>query len=399
MSDILNPAVVDASLDCRAATFENPTGARGAGGTAFGGRKGAPNRTLDRGETVVLADIDGPGTLRHVWMTFMPAPPEAMRSLWIEVFYDGASEPSVSVPCLDFFGLPMGRPVAYHSALASAQEGRGFNAYFPMPFAEHVRVELTNAGPRRVILYYQIDYTLHPKPTDEGYLHVAFRRENPTVLKRDFVIVEGLEGPGRFLGCNVGIRVIDPANWYGEGELKIYRDGDDELPTICGTGLEDYIGSAWGLGPHFGHYAGAPLIVGPNAATAPPNASVDNVDFVGFYRWHVPDPVMFSSDLKVAIQQIGAQFFFEGQEAELEAYQQTNPVAGAGWVRGLRSPLMAWGICERVDDFCATAYVYCTRPQAVPRLDVAAATADIGRKPYESPLPGEQLSAAVGPST
>ena len=58
------------------------------------------------GESVVLADIDGPGTIRHIWMTIPPAPPEVMRSLWIEVFYDGLEEPSVSVPFVDFFGLP-----------------------------------------------------------------------------------------------------------------------------------------------------------------------------------------------------------------------------------------------------------------------------------------------------
>lgn len=246
MSDIWNPAVVDTRLDCRAATFENPTGAKGAGGTAHGGRKGAPNRRIASGETVVLADVDGPGTIRHIWMTFAPAPPEVMRSLWMEVFYNGADEPSVSVPCLDFFGLPHGRPAAYHSALASAQEGRGFNSYFPMPFAAHVRIELTNSADKEALLYYQVDYTLEPAMADDvGYLHVSFRRQNPTVLKDDFVIAEGLEGPGRFLGCNVGIRVIDDCNWYGEGELKIYLDGDTDLPTICGTGLEDYIGSAW----------------------------------------------------------------------------------------------------------------------------------------------------------
>ena len=391
-----NPAYIDASLDCRAATFENPTGARGAGGTAHGGRKGAPNKRLAPGEKVVLADIDGPGTIRHVWMTFMMAPPEVMRAIWIEVYYDGASEPSVSVPCLDFFGMPMGRPVAYTSAMASAQEGRGFNTYFPMPFAEHVRVELTNSSPGPVLLYYQVDYTLEPaKPADEGYLHIAFRRENPTTLKQDFVIVDGLEGPGRFLGCNVGIRVIDEANWYGEGELKIYRDGDADLPTICGTGLEDYIGSAWGLGPHHGHYAGAPLIVGPQAKNTPPNESVAEVDYVGFYRWHLLDPVMYSTELKVTIQQIGAKFFLQGQDADLEAYDRTNPAAGEGWIKTVKPPLLAWGIAERVDDFCATAYVYCSRPQPVPRLDVDAAIADIGRKPYELPHPSEAFAGAV----
>jgi hypothetical protein len=386
-----NPALVDPSLDSRAATFENPTGARGAGGATHGGRKGAPNRRLEPGERVVLADIDGPGVVRHVWMTFPPARPEKMRSLVLEVFYDGADEPSVSVPCLDFFGLPHGRPVPYDSALTAAQEGRGFNSYVPMPFGDRIRIELVNGSERRTILYYQVDYTLQPElPDDLGRLHVSFRRENPTTLRQDFVIAEGLRGPGRFLGCNVGVRVIDPADWYGEGEVKIFRDGDDALPTICGTGLEDYVGSAWGMGAHSAPYGGAPLVVG--AGTGP------NPDFVGFYRWHVPDPVMFSESLKVTIQQIGAKFFLAGQEEDLERYEQTNPVAGGGWVRGLGPGMLAWGIAERVDDYCATAYVYCLEPQPVPRVDLGAVLADIERREYEHPLPQEQLSAVVDPS-
>ncbi|MHB8466603.1 MAG: glycoside hydrolase family 172 protein [Acidimicrobiales bacterium] len=370
-----DPAYVDPDLDCRAATFENPTGARGAGGTAHGGRKGAPSRVLDVGERVVLADIEGPGTIRHVWMTFLPAPPEIMRALTLEVFYDGAAEPSVSVPCLDFFGLPHGRPVAYQSALSAAQEARGFNSYVPMPFARHARVELVNGTSKRALLYYQIDYTLGPEMGDRsGYLHVTFRRENPTVLRRDFVIADGLEGPGRFLGCNVGIRVIDPCDWYGEGEVKVYRDGDADLPTICGTGLEDYIGSAWGLGAHATMYAGAPLVL---------SRSAGDVDLVGFYRWHLADPIMFARDLRVTIQQIGAVTFRAGQQDERVAYERTNPVAGAGWMEGRTT---TWGLCERVDDYCATAFVYARRPQPVARVDVAAALADIGRRPYEEPL-------------
>ena len=124
-----------------------------------------------------------------------------------------------------------------------------------MPFAQHVRVEVTNSAPTPMLLYYQIDYTLEPARDDaDSFLHAAFRRENPTVLRRDFVIADGLVGPGRFVGCNVGVRVLDEGMWYGEGEVKVYRDGDAEFPTICGTGLEDYVGSAWGLGSHHEYY-------------------------------------------------------------------------------------------------------------------------------------------------
>ena len=190
--------------------------------------------------------------------------------MWMEVFYDDATEPSVSVPCLDFFGVPHGRPVPYASALTTMPEGRGLNAFFPMPFRGRVRVELTNGSSRPIDLYYQIDYTRQRElPDDVGFLHCSFRRENPTTMGRDFVIATVPHGPGRFLGCVVGVRVLDDGTWYGEGEVKVYRDGDRDLPTICGTGLEDYVGSAWGMGAHHGPYAGAPLVVGQEGLALP----------------------------------------------------------------------------------------------------------------------------------
>jgi hypothetical protein len=382
---LLDPSLIDTNLDCRAVTFENPSGERGSGGQLHGGRKGAPARLIQPGEKVVLADLNGPGTVRHVWMTFPPARPEIMRAPTLEVFYDGLAEPSISAPCLDFFGLPHGRPVPYDSALASAHEGRGFNAYLPLPFRKGLRVEFTNHAPRPVHLYYQIDYTLEPSAAHSGgYLHVTFRRENPTRMRQDFVISEGLRGPGRFAGCNVGVRVIDGGIWWGEGEVKVYRDGDGAYPTICGTGLEDYIGSAWGLGPFSALYAGAPLDVREKDGGPMP-------DFVGFYRWHLLDPVVFLREQRVTIQQIGYALFGEGQEEEFRRYERTNPPAGEGWHFGLRRGVYAQGIAERVDDYCATAYVYCREPQPVPRVDVRTALAEIERRPYEKPSALEGL--------
>ena len=171
----------------------------------------------------------------------------------------------------------------------------------------------------------------------------------------------------------------------------MYREGDAALTTICGTGLEDYVGSAWGMGAHFAPYGGAPLVVGPPRAGALP-------DFVGFYRWHLPDPIMYARELRVTIQQIGAMFFGVAQEAALEAYSRTNPPAGEGWIRNAGRGLLAWGIAERVDDYCATAYVYCREAQPVPPLDVAAALADIGRHEYEAALPSEQLAGVTDPA-
>ena len=112
---------------------------------------------------MVLADLEGPGVVRHIWLTVPPARPERMRALTLEVRYEGRDEPSISTPVLDFFGLPHGRPVAYHSMLTTAQEGRGFNSYLPMPFRERIEIAFTNHSEKATTLYYQVDYTLQPE--------------------------------------------------------------------------------------------------------------------------------------------------------------------------------------------------------------------------------------------
>jgi len=246
-----------------------------------------------------------------------------------------------------------------------------------MPFGRGVRVEIVNASQRRQLLFFQIDYTLHD--VEPSYLHASFRRENPTTLGEDFVIADAFTGPGRFLGCVVGIRTIDEGVWYGEGEVKVFRDGDTTNPTICGTGLEDYVGSAWGLGPHDAPFAGTPLDVRRDRAAMP--------ELVGFYRWHVPDPIVFTEQLRVTIQQIGYHVL-PTREA-FDAYVETNPPAGTGPVIGGRAH--AQGIFERRDDYCAVAFVYCRAPQPVPTMDIAAALADIERRGFERALPIEGL--------
>lgn len=380
-----NPARIDLRQQARTISFENPTGARGAAGSSHGGRKGRPSAPVEPGERVVLADIDGPGRVGHFWLTVPPMAPEHLRSFTLEVFYDGSDSPSISVPLPDFFGAGLGRPRAYSSVLQSIQEGRGFNSWIPMPFREHLRVELANGSPRRTELYYQFDLVLGPVDPDDGVLHASFRRENPTTMARDFVIADGFTGPGRFLGCNVGVRVFHEPNWfswYGEGEVKMYLDddlaaGDGALPTWCGTGLEDYVGTAWGMGAHQTPLQGVQLLV------TDPDAQRPMPDLVSFYRWHLPDPIVFSQRLKVTIQQIGAIILPPGGEATKDEIDAAGIVAGSGW-RHLGKPWGEWfAVCERVDDYCATAYVYCQQVQPVPRVEVTAAVADVGRLAYE----------------
>jgi hypothetical protein len=287
------PYELNTGLVSRSISFENPTGAPGAGGKESSrlgpGRKGAPARTIAPGETVQLCDIQGPGVIRHIWITTEQTP-VIQRACTIRAWWDGQEHPSIECPIGDFFGFAHGKITAYQSAVHSVGPTGGRNIWLPMPFASKVRMTFTNESEKAIPLFYQIDYTTGDKlGSDVGRLHVLFRRENPTTEKKDFELLPQRGQKGRFIGSIIGIRNLHPDQWWGEGEIKVYMDGDAEFPTICGTGSEDYVGLAWGIQQTPFKYNGC---------------SLAQKDFVSMYRWHLPDPIAWQKEGRVTIQQI-----------------------------------------------------------------------------------------------
>jgi hypothetical protein len=285
-------------LESRSISFENPTGAPGQGGRTASklgvGRKGFPAKSIAPGETVVLCDIEGPGTIRHIWMTgSFNRNPEKLRSLVVRAWWDHQEHPSIECPLGDFMGSAHGKPNAYQSAVHSTGINAAFNFWLPMPFNEHGRLTLTNEYTEDITIFYQVDYTIGDRhPAELGRLHVCFVRENPTRLKEDFELLPKREGRGRFVGAVLGIRSFEE-HWWGEGEIKIYMDGDDEFPTICGTGSEDYVCLSYGMQqtPYLYH-----------------GCSWDQEGYISMYRWHLNDPIYWKEDCRITIQQIGYDY-------------------------------------------------------------------------------------------
>ncbi|HEU0097548.1 MAG TPA: glycoside hydrolase family 172 protein [Allosphingosinicella sp.] len=277
---------------------ENPTGAKGAGGTENRGAKGHAFETIPVGGAHVLADIRGAGTIDRMWMTIEDRSPEALRGLKLEIFWDGAATPAVSAPLGDFFLQGAGEMVAMETALLASPEGRSFVSYLPMPFRKAARIVVSNESGKPVnLIFYDIDYrALRAQPKDALYFHAWWSRERATRLGRDFAILPRISGRGRFLGTSVTV-LTNPAyekTWWGEGEVRIALDGDGPTrATLVGTGTEDYIGTAWGQGAYVNRFQGAPV------------ATWDGEGRWAFYRFHVPDPVFFARDIEVRLQMIG----------------------------------------------------------------------------------------------
>lgn len=347
---------------------ENFTGEKGKAGMTRGGRKGSAKFPFGNGEERVLAfEKEGSGVVRRLWMTFSDFSKEVLRGVTIEFYWDQSDKPAVSVPIGDFFCHSIGRMATFKSSLFTSPEGRNFTCYIPMPFRKGFKVLIRNESGKNIQqVYYDLNYTMGDQFDDDTmYFHAWFNRESPTTLRKDYQILSKVEGRGRYLGTNIGVlcnQELYCKTWWGEGEVKIYIDGDQEYPSLCGTGSEDYLGSAWGQNYFYDLYSGCPVY------------DTEKME-LDFFRFHVPDPVYFQENIRVEVQQIGAVDTFDLNfgRAELALLQQTKhysyPSVNGDFETDFIHPEddPEFGqqlpfLFEREDDWCSCAYFYLDKP-------------------------------------
>ena len=280
------------------------------------------NRRIEPGKKLVLAELRGPGTIKHIWLTFPdPAPGWLGRNgnpdhseLVLRMYWDGAKEPAVESPVGDFFAAGFGQRAEVNSATVIVEGGDAYNCYWPMPFRESARIELENQSDKPLgSFYYQIDYFQETSlPADTPMFCAQYRQEFPVKSGRDYLILEA-EGRGQYVGTVLSGRARSPM-WFGEGDDKFTIDGE-KTPSLWGTGSEDYVCNAWGMGVGTFAYFGVPILEG-------------EWDMVGWrttvYRWHLPDPVRFDKSLRVEIEDAGWISKDELKEGVHEGFVERN---------------------------------------------------------------------------
>lgn len=302
-------------IESRSICPENPTGEKGRGAMAEIGEgvasyaardlgkgwKVNPYLIIQPGQTTVLAEIKGPGEINHIWMTATGK----WRNLIFRIYWDDANSPGVECPLGDFFcsGWQCYSPLS--SAAVCVNPGSAFNCYWPMPFRRRCFMTIENRGNEASTLFYQIDYCLHEVPDNMAYFFAQFRRVNPLPYKEIYTILDNIQGDGTYVGTYMAWGVNNNG-WWGEGEIKFYIDGDEQYPTICGTGTEDYFCGSYNFENQSTkqyktfttQYAGLNQVLKPDGLYA------SQMRF-SMYRWHIPDPIRFKKDLRVTIQALG----------------------------------------------------------------------------------------------
>ena len=324
----------------RSISAENPTGEKGRGGMSIPnpedpnlpfssravdlgrGWKVNPFLKPKAGETVTLMDVDGPGIIQHIWMATGLEKPGNGRACVLRFYWDGEGTPSIQVPMTDFFAV--GHDIVAHvnSLAVVVNPEAGLNSYWPMPFRRHARVTFTNESDKDIQLAFQITYAETAISDEAGYFHAQWRRAVTDRANPDHVIVDGVQGQGRYVGTFLAWTQLSDG-WFGEGEIKFFLDGDGEFPTICGTGTEDYFCGTYGFpAAYTTAYVGNTLK--HPGEDGPPKWSL--------YRWHILDPICYQQDLRVTIQALG------------------------WWPNGTYQPL--------ADDIASVAYWYQAEPHA-----------------------------------
>jgi hypothetical protein len=271
-------------------------------------------RTVAPGETLTVLDTDGPGTVAHLWFTINDDEPYNLKLIVMRIYWDGETSPSVETPIGDFFGLGLGAYHTWQSELLSVGNDKSLNSFFPMPFAHHARITITNDGREPInSFYYNIDYRTFSHPLPEGtlYFHAEYRQAQPNhgwtnqwetnqdASFNDKVNLDGKDnyvwmeakGHGQYVGVTMSV-LQNQDRWWGEGDDMFFIDGNP-MPSIVGTGTEDYFLGAWDFGGQPFSYPlyGAP-VVGQELAGS--RSSV--------YRFHLDQPIPFQTSFKATIE-------------------------------------------------------------------------------------------------
>lgn len=302
-----------ARAQTRSISAENPNGEKGQGGMATAGAGAKAAAQLGPGWKVspcvyiaphtnfTMAQIHGSGAIQQIWLTTKP---EFWRASVLRMYWDGEDNPSVETPLGDFFCSGWAERGNVSSLAVCVNPAGGFNSYWEMPFRKSARMLMENLGDEPMVLYYQVNYTLTDVPDDAAYFHAQWRRSNPLPYKTAHTLLDKVKGQGQYVGTYLAWGVNNNG-WWGEGEIKFFLDGDQDFPTICGTGTEDYFGGAWDFEQPKGEYcafsspySGLPQVIKPDGLYRAQQR-------FGLYRWHIMDPIRFEQDLRVTIQALG----------------------------------------------------------------------------------------------
>jgi hypothetical protein len=269
---------------------------------------------IKSGTKVNIMDVKGAGIINHIWITISPLAEELSRNdIIIRMFWDGSSFPSVEAPIGSFFGNGWNETYNYVTVPLAIGPGAGkaYVCYFAMPFSSGARIEIENQSAKEIqAFYFNINYVeMKQLPENSGRFHAWYNHEVTKALPdgenewgllgktgnnrngRENYLFADIKGKGQFVGVNYYIN-CPTTMWYGEGDEMVFIDGDT-IPTLNGTGTEDFFNTSWCPKELFQHaYYGYPRV----------NNETGWLGHTHVYRFFIADPVYFDKSCRFTIE-------------------------------------------------------------------------------------------------
>ena len=283
---------------------------------------------------VDLANLSGEGVISSLWGTFDIKVREQYndlgRAIVVNIYWDGAAKPAVSVPLADFFGQPL-QVQKVDTALFNASNGWGlFHSMIPMPFRKSARIELVNDSDISCLFYYQVNVNYEKLSENAMYLHAYWGRNTQVSFRDEFTVLPEVRGQGRYLGTTWAVIQNDARKnwtWYVR-PVKIDFDdkknrSNPEASSIHVNTLDDYLASGW-----WSSEQAPEAYMFPYLGRSYVHTDAENRLSVVCYRYYVIDPLWFHQKLSMRI-----------------------------------GPHLSKKIPDRTSDWSTTAYFYLTTPE------------------------------------
>ncbi len=243
------------------------------------------DQPIPAGGTLAVDLPAGPAVLRRLELQVpadqLKSPERALRSLIVQMDCDG--ERTIWCPASDFFGSGTGlNPVQswYRTVLANGT----LVCRWVMPWRHQARVTLVNLAEAPVNVALRAVATPWLWDGRSLHFHAVWHYESglKTPPHRDWNFVQ-LTGRGVYVGDTLAL--FNPiATWYGEGDEKIWVDGET-FPSHIGTGTEDYYGFSYAPQPvHQTPFCGEPRIDQPMTQGHNTVTRTRNLDGIPFQR-------------------------------------------------------------------------------------------------------------------
>ncbi|MCX6555297.1 MAG: DUF2961 domain-containing protein [Candidatus Aminicenantes bacterium] len=262
----------------------------------FRARRANESLSLAKGESMELFRANGPGCVKHIWLT--PFPAEANGIL--RIYADDAKEPQINMELQHFFGVLLDqKPYRVDSAAfvhlpqtTGSVQGAGYNCYLPIPFNKSCRITLEASTAFKGGL--MVDWQQYPEGAEMTpyRLHAVYRAETPA-RHRSLYLMADISGRGFVAGIFKGIRQRDFSDliYHTSGQTWLI-DGETDPHVIRGNNEEDDFSFFWGYQAAMTPWIGCPYQRFPGAVESG-RMEQDGV----IYRFFGPDPVPFRSSL------------------------------------------------------------------------------------------------------